>query len=369
MDCISQDDPIDSHNRFDALRLGLALLVIFSHSFPFVHGSNANEPLYLFSRGKLTLGQLAVNLFFIISGYLISQSWSRRPDVRTFLRKRWLRIFPGYVVAALLCILVVAPFAGGFGQHQLLLVRQAAEMEPLISPRAFNANPYPWTINGSLWTIRYEVYCYMVLGMAGAAGMLRLRWLTVSLFIAALCLSIAEAAIHFPDRPIELFGNPHIWPGFLACFLAGATASACRALIPLSLPLFVAAIVACLLLLRIAPPAAVAAALPSCAAYAIYFAAFARGRWLPVLKFRADLSYGAYLYAFPVQQLLARPVGRGGPVLLFAAAAPITLLIAAASWKYVEQPFLRLKRRVPSADPRAADELPTSGELPARRAA
>jgi peptidoglycan/LPS O-acetylase OafA/YrhL len=98
-------------NNFDTLRLLFATLVIYSHSFPVTRGSNITEPLYRFTGGQVTFGMASVWSFFIISGFLITQSWVRSPNAFRFLRRRISRIFPGFVVATLLCAVIVHPIA------------------------------------------------------------------------------------------------------------------------------------------------------------------------------------------------------------------------------------------------------------------
>ena len=64
-------------NNFDFLRLALAVLVIFSHSFPLGTGSEIHEPLRVLTHGQMTFGAFAVDLFFVMSGFLIAGSAER----------------------------------------------------------------------------------------------------------------------------------------------------------------------------------------------------------------------------------------------------------------------------------------------------
>ena len=100
-------------NNFNFLRFALAVLVLFSHSFSLIHGGDRWDWLYILTRGQVFGGGLAVDGFFIISGSLILQSWLRSLSAGDYLRKRALRIYPGYLVCALLCIFVVGPIASG----------------------------------------------------------------------------------------------------------------------------------------------------------------------------------------------------------------------------------------------------------------
>ena len=97
-------------NNFDVLRFLFASLVVFSHSYPLGEGHELHEPLRKLT-GQTTLGGLSVHCFFIISGFLIAASWDRRKDVGQFLKKRVLRIYPGFIIANMVGVFLVAPMA------------------------------------------------------------------------------------------------------------------------------------------------------------------------------------------------------------------------------------------------------------------
>jgi peptidoglycan/LPS O-acetylase OafA/YrhL len=98
-------------NNFNFMRLVFALLVILGHSPELVDGNQSREVLMRIF-GTMTCGGFAVDGFFLLSGYLIMQSWERQPDGWKFLKKRLLRIYPGFIVASLICAFVVGPLAG-----------------------------------------------------------------------------------------------------------------------------------------------------------------------------------------------------------------------------------------------------------------
>jgi peptidoglycan/LPS O-acetylase OafA/YrhL len=99
-------------NNLGALRLFFAILVILAHSHELIDGNRSREILTR-TFGTLSFGDLGVDGFFLISGYLITKSFVESPSVIEYLFKRTLRIYPGYVVAFLLCILTISPFVGG----------------------------------------------------------------------------------------------------------------------------------------------------------------------------------------------------------------------------------------------------------------
>src|SRR5262245_27727188 len=96
-------------NNFDAIRLAMALLVVWSHSFALYYGSEKNEPISLLLSGAYNAGNIGVMVFFIVSGFLIPQSFSRSGSLTNYLARRARRIYPGYLVATSLCAFAVIP--------------------------------------------------------------------------------------------------------------------------------------------------------------------------------------------------------------------------------------------------------------------
>jgi peptidoglycan/LPS O-acetylase OafA/YrhL len=354
-------------NNFDALRLFFAVAVIFGHSYMLSRFSQ-REPISRFSRGATYSGSIAVAGFFVISGFLITKSWLSEPKLLPYLRKRSLRIFPGYIVAVLLSIYgVAAVVTPGFAHYQGQLLMQATQMSPLFSPGTFVNNPRPHDINGSLWTIRYEFYCYLVVAALGIAGLLRFRGVYGLLALGSIALVGAQEHWKFLGYN-EIFGIGQlaVWPGFLACFAVGMAFCAYRNWIPYSLPLLIVCLGALLLLMRLGKPTLTLAALPLLLAYIVFYIAFSNrirlhhfGKW-------GDFSYGTYLYAFPIQQLFIWRFGGIQPMILFVAATPLSLGAAYLSWHLVEKPSLAMKgrssagKRIPPIQPRVSEVLPTA---------
>ena len=96
-------------NNLDVIRFLAATFVLFSHAYPITTGNNASEPFAIWSKGQMTFGELAVSIFFIISGFLITQSFDRSKDPIYYFKARVLRIFPALIFCVLLSILIVGP--------------------------------------------------------------------------------------------------------------------------------------------------------------------------------------------------------------------------------------------------------------------
>ena len=341
-------------NNFDFIRLALASLVIFSHSYLIFDGTGV-DPLQRRFGGHYNVGGLSVNLFFIISGFLISHSLLRSNDVKTYLRKRILRIYPGFAVNLALMLLVFAPLVAPAGVAVFTLDNLFNVLARIPLLRQFSPtgvvgeNPYPASLNGALWTISYEFGCYLIL----LAALWPRRWLSSALFCGAIVVLIAAPSIFSGDNGLlarafdrlrTLTGDPVAWLRFASFFLSGALFHHFRHRIPFSN--LIAAISFLLFLSAIPFPAAHWVAFPPSLTYLVFWLAYH-----PLIKLRhfgkwGDFSYGTYLYGFPVQQvIIGRIEGVPGPTSLTLIALPLTLCFAAFSWYAVERPALALKKR------------------------
>jgi peptidoglycan/LPS O-acetylase OafA/YrhL len=276
------------HNNFDGLRLTAALSVLVSHEFAL---SGRVEPT-LFGQ---TVGHVAVLVFFVISGYLVTQSWLNDPHPIRFAWRRALRIAPGLIVAVPLTAGVVAAMGlSGFPHNRLS------------------------SLNGSLWTIGYEVCCYVLL----VAFALHAR-LAAALVLAVTTMLIvggAQMQVHF----LSEFG---------LFFAAGALMARWSFPLPLS-----AAGVGLVLASHGMPLLGFLGCAPLLIAIgrASWPGLRSAGRW-------GDLSYGVYIYAFPVQQVGVALWPHAPYLALLAISLAVVLSLAFASWHIIERPAMRLK--------------------------
>lgn len=325
-------------NGFDHVRLFAAVLVLVSHHFALW---GRPEPHALFD----SYGGVGVAIFFGLSGYLVSQSFSADPNAARFMARRLLRILPGLAGCVLACALVLGPLLTTLSLQDYLLHPQTREfvlmnlgLRPAFGlPGVFADARLGPVVNGSLWTLPFEVAAYLL--MAALGTLLRprlLRWACPLLCAAAFALMLAWK----PAEPVVAWDNDlrHL-PRFFAYFLFGATAALAggRWLQPRWMLALAAALV-------LAPHDAARQLLAILLTLSL---AIHLGRSPVAERFalRHDRSYGVYLYAFPVQQLVISQCGVLGFWPTMALALAVTWGCAGLSWRLIEAPMLRFKPR------------------------
>jgi len=329
-------------NSFTLIRLALALAVVVSHAFSVTTGQVVDEPLAGLT--GFTLGEHAVNGFFAISGFLVTMSFDRR-GWRDYAVSRALRIAPGLVVAVLAVALLVGgamttlplgEYLGSPDLRRFVGATLTSLKSNIALPGVFADNPFRFPM-GTVWTLKYEVLCYAGVLVLGLAGLLRSRVFALVL-VAGLALGLAGLDLLRPEAPkavetalrlpliFAIGGALYVWRSrarlsiFLVVALAILTALAAGTFLYKAL-LFAASAYGVLWL----------ALSPSVARFAV--------------EPRADLSYGVYLYGWPVQQCLHALWPGATATVLLAPALAITLMIAALSWYGVEKPALSLKAK------------------------
>jgi peptidoglycan/LPS O-acetylase OafA/YrhL len=348
-------------NNLDFIRFCLAVLVIYCHCFVIYFGTEETvEPLWVFSQGQMSLGTLAVNFFFILSGFLIYQSWENSTGVFDYLKKRILRIYPGYIVVSILCIFVIGPFGTAdyfrpigywpeyYGRIQYLpSIINILTLGEVTVPWSFNDIPMANVINGSLWTIRYEFLCYLLVAIFGLAKLFRFRWFAPLIFCIGLFFYALQEFYHvwiYNWEFLGYFGKPDFYPRFLVYFFSGVIYYQNKHLVPRIRSLFLISIFICLLSTYYFE--GLMFTLPIFGAYAIFYIAFSlHFRMYKWARF-GDFSYGIYLYAWPVQQLLVLYFEPYMNILnLFTLATLGSIVLAFLSWNLIEKPALKWKSK------------------------
>ena len=342
------------------------MTVIFSHSYAiglgmqtetYGTGSQFTEPMLRWSHGQTTLGTVAVDAFFIISGFLIANSFLRSRSLLAFFRKRIARIYPGFIVCMLVLAFVVTPIAGGKFAYQSLSDRAAdfigrtSLLWNLNVSQTFRHNPLPDVIDGSLWTIPWEFTCYIGLAAMGVAGLLHRRLLSLLVFCAMLFYFLVSGIIVWVGIPQEAhwthFFDTHLYVdlrGMPLCFTAGIVFYLYRERIPHRNILAIISVV--VLICSCFVPYTWVLCSPLAGMYLIFWFAFHPGIRIHHFARYGDFSYGTYLYAFTVQQLIVRALGSTvRPFTLFLLATPLALIAGVLSWYGVERWFLGTRRR------------------------
>ncbi|MEO5920063.1 MAG: acyltransferase [Pseudolysinimonas sp.] len=339
-------------NSLNALRLLLASLVIVSHSWPLT--LQDFEPHF----GGANLGTWAVLGFFAISGFLITRSRLRVRRTRDFYRARALRILPAFVVALLVVAFVFAPLSQ--------LVDPTASWQPLSSVEyvvrnlplypAFVAQPgidvtlttnvYPIVWDGPLWTLFWEGICYLAVGiLVSVLPRKAVPAVVVVLLVGLTAVSLAGSlgVVNLPQLPTLVI------PMILA-FLGGSVLFLFAERVPAG-PVAVAVAVVVLAGITVIGQGPALAALP------LAFLLVWLGCVLPLSRVgsKYDVSYGIYIYAWPVQQFLTLTVGPDFPIVLdLLIVFAVTVPLAFASCVLIERPFLARKASAPLETPQEA---------------
>jgi peptidoglycan/LPS O-acetylase OafA/YrhL len=299
------------------------------------------------SGGQMTFGAVAVDGFFIISGFLITASWMRRPKLGDYLKKRVSRIYPGFIGATVFCF-ALSPVAG-MSIHALLAWRQllkigaaAAVLEPYPSKFLFLSNPVREAFNASAWTIRFEFFCYLLLPLMAWTRLLRNRPAVLATLVAVMTLVVVDPQFNLKrfGRAGVFIGDPEIWLRFASCFLTGTCVWLYREQMRYSVILATAAFAA--IVAAVVTRHGLQTTVTIAGGYLVFWLAFAK--WLKLSRFGkfGDFSYGIYLYAFPIQQLLRQWIGgRLNAYELFAIAWPASVVAGILSWHLVERHFLK----------------------------
>jgi peptidoglycan/LPS O-acetylase OafA/YrhL len=356
------------NNALNAWRLALATGVILQHSWPLT-GHKLHPPVVQL------LTQVWVDGFFVISGFLITSSWIRNPRLREYAAARGLRIFPGLWVCLLVVAFVIAPIGVAIqGDSAARLLMSTAPIEYVMNNAVLNVYhagiagtplrvPWPGVWDGPLWTLIFELLCYIAVAVAGVIGLLKRRWPTALVFALAVAVS---ALVSYPVMRVETI--PQMVARFAVVFAAGALLHQYQDIVPArwSLVALSAAIVIAAGLL--VPNYRTVAAIPLAYGVVVSAALIKNKR----LTLRTDLSYGTYIYAWPMQQLLVIcGLGFLNPIVFSIIAAIATLPLAALSWFVVEKRAMSLKSRLKqkihaAAPPDANDNLKCDGVKPCR---
>lgn len=337
------DRAVGRDNNLNLIRMVAATAVLVSHAFPISLGAEARQPLTA-ATGH-SLGSLSVYVFFVISGFLIAQSFDRSSSVRRFVSARFLRLIPGLFVSVTLVALVMGPLATTLPLQDyfsdrttwMSILRNTAMAWPEYTlPGVFETNPYP-TVQGSIWTLFHEALCYVGIFIVGCLGLINRRAVITAVILVYLVLAYVIVL-----RDITVI-HPRINEFF-----------------PLSVPFAVGTLFyvwrdrAVLTIWAIPAFIALAALSRGTAlyemayvwtvAYTTFWLGYVPGGAVRAYNRLGDYSYGMYIYAFPIQGFVVWLLGPMAPIENILWSVPPTLAVSILSWHLVEQPALALRK-------------------------
>jgi peptidoglycan/LPS O-acetylase OafA/YrhL len=356
------------YGGFDALRILAALGVVVTHSFGLT-GHTDGQPTAYIGRYVLNGGSLGVSLFFVTSGFLVALSFDRALDGGVFAQNRVARIWPALTVLVLVSVLVLGPLTTSlspgaylksgdtfqyFAKNVTLLLGVVYRL-----PGVFTHNTAP-AINGSLWTLPYEIWAYIAVLGLGVMGLLRRQWIIVVAVLSALVLFRFGSYTRSISMPYAAFGmTTRMATELGSYFLLGV---------------FLSGIGGRFDLRRLAIPAAVAIVAASVVQEpTIFLVAFAclviglgsrSSAFTTSLHRFGDPSYGIYIWSFPIQQVLFHIGAATTPLPMLALSAPLSVGAGYLSWHLIERPALRRFKRnetkipapTPTREPAASAE-------------
>ncbi|MCE7699519.1 MAG: acyltransferase, partial [Methanobacterium paludis] len=314
----------------------------FAHCFALITGTNNTEPLMRLT-DTMTLGTLGVIIFFVISGFLITQSWCHHPHPLNFLWNRSLRIFPGLFGVTIITIFLIGPLVTTLSTIQYFTNPMTLNYFSLINifgatpylPGVFENNPFPRTVNGSLWILSSLFEMYLILMGIGFFKILKKRGIVLGWVITSILLFIyfsQNVSTHFLTLSY-CFAPLFFMIGVLYYLYKDKIKYNFKVAILLTIiwvmsfntPLFI-------LISFINLP------------YIILYIAHAKIPHLNMAGKYGDFSYGLYIYAFPIQQTIIHFFTKISVIEMFLLTLLIVIPISFLSMKFIEENALKLKR-------------------------
>lgn len=324
------------YDNLNFVRVFLAILVTWSHCYPL---TGSTEPISSIVSTE-TGGAIAVKAFFFISGFLVTISWIRSQNPIEFIAARVLRIIPALAIAIMLTIFLAFissnlsgdlffPAALDYFVKNITLF--SGVMYEL--PGAY-ANQATSSVNGSLWTLPWEVRAYLALLIIGVLGIFRLKLIASFVLISlAGILFLSEAKIFYDNQEV---------PFMLLSFLMGSYIGLNINKVKLE-HIIVIFFAAGLLLIYFDQ---IHFAILSLIFSSIILSGFTKH--IALLKLKNDPSFGIYVYSFPIQQLIVFFFSEIQPIILFIFTLVIVYPISIASWILIEKPALKNRGKVMS---------------------
>lgn len=330
-------------NSFHALRLLAATMVISAHAFA-LSGRGA-DPVSAYTGGASS-GAVAVSMFFVMSGWLVTASFASDPHLTRFVARRLLRIFPALAATVAATALAIGPLATTLStreyfEHPLtqgyfanvFLVRLQDAL-----PGVFASNPVAHAVNGSLWTLQPELLCYIGIAGLGACALLGRKTVAIALLVTV--ASQQAMLAHVDTSHSALLLKVRLMLEFMVFFLSGSLAWLLRDALTFH---WIAVPVLFLALWVLGPAGYGQLVLFALLPYATLSVALEDTGTCTFFDRIGDWSYGTYLWAFPIQQSLMAWDARMPLMPFMAFSIILSWLAGAVSWHLVERRALALK--------------------------
>ena len=289
-------------NNLNIMRFLAAILVIISHSFPITNGTKEIDPLGIWTDGRLDFGGVAVSFFFVTGGFLIAGSSERKTKTKEFFIARCKRIFPSLVALCIICIFVVGgvfttntrySYYTSIDTWKYLLNIVFVPVHFL--PGVFSDNPYPGVVNGPLWTLPIEFCCYIACFVSYKLGFFNKKRYVFTIPLAFICAIVFFYLFYQNPFMIRIVRS-------VILFYIGIGFYVYRNQIHLNYKVAIVAVVLFVFLLYLKLSIiAMMFAFP----YIVYYIAYGiNGNYITKFGYKYEISYGMYLWGWPVQQII-----------------------------------------------------------------
>ncbi|MBC3199445.1 acyltransferase family protein [Pseudomonas poae] len=335
-------------NSFNFIRMIAAIFVLVSHAYPLSRGATEIEPLV--SQLGISLGGLGVFTFFCISGFFISSSYQRSKSNVDFVVARFLRLYPALLVVLVLSAFIIGPLFSNMSLkdyfsssevYSYVFANLKLKIIQFQLPGLFQDNPYPG-INGSLWTLYYEVLLYALVMVLGGVGLLN-SLLRVSIFFICYFLFYIGFRFFLETQLIHPGFEVRTWVQWSFAFVIGMLFYAYKSNIRLDYRVLC---VSWLIVFSLYKSHVFIEVFVAAWCYSVFWVAFNTQWFAGQFNRLGDYSYGLYIYAFPTQEILAHLWKGISPVVMILVALPMALIPAMLSWRFVEHPCLLRKKEI-----------------------
>lgn len=322
------------NNNFDLVRLLAALMVVLFHAFYIFKSDQPQAHTIALMQGQ-SLGGIAVYIFFFLSGMFITSSFISLKNNYAFIIMRVFRIWPALIVCIVFAVFIAGPLVSTHSVKEYFALRGTWDYlvhDALLYhvrytlPGVFDSNYYPSAVNGSIWTLPIEIVCYFMIWLFGMAGVFKNKIASILVYslIIALYILNFKSIRDFLNTPFPFF-------------VAGSLIYIFRKNILIDYRIAIVLLVIYGVFLKV---------------FLLYVAlmygvlVLGSSGIFKKIKLPGDYSYGIYIYAFLVQQLVAYYDPAISPYKSLLLTVPFTVLLASLSWHFFERPSIQLARKI-----------------------